>query len=754
MLLDNLNNDPSLNASTLLNNFIKDDEVISQFFNTDLSSKFYDVYSLKSDFQSSTNPLILSVNIQSLNSKFNELKIFINDLLKSNVPIDLIVLQETWNITYANMLELPGFQPLLYRNRNNMRGGGVGLYIRKGLNYKRKLELEQFQQKTFENIVVELSYPNKNILISNVYHSPNPPNNCTMSKHNGDFIEALDNHLSELVNFSKDSYVFLDSNIDMLKLNTSDLASEYLSTCISNGYLQLTCRATRIQGDHFSLIDHILTNTHDRKLINGTIVSDISDHFINFVQLDHQKSKVKARVVTKRNFTSENIQNFKNTLANINWHETLSSNSVDVAFESFWGVFSDLYQLHFPLTRKKFNKNCHRINDYMTAGLLISRKTKLELLKAAAGNRSGEAFQRYKRYRNLFNTLVRESKKNYFGTNLNLNKKNPKKTWDLLKEAANLNKTNDNVDKLMSGNTTINDPGQIAEQFNDYFVNIGTSISQSITHTNAKPEDFMPNLQNIIELDLGNISPTHICDIIKSLPAKNSLDSDGISANLLKKIANEISVPIAHVFNLSVVNGVFPSKLKRSRTVPIFKSGDPTQCDNYRPISLLSQLSKILEKIVSIQLTNHLDRNNLLYEHQYGFQRNKSTEHNLIHALNFIGKSLNANKFCIGVFFDLKKAFDVCSYDILIMKLERMGVKGIALNWFKSYLSNRTQFVDIAGSHSSDKNISTCILQGSILGPLLFLCYINDLFRVTQLLTLMFDDDTFCLKDGHLVQSK
>jgi len=161
---------------------------------------------------------------------------------------------------------------------------------------------------------------------------------------------------------------------------------------------------------------------------------------------------------------------------------------------------------------------------------------------------------------------------------------------------------------------------------------------------------------------------------------------------------------------------------------------------------LLSQLSKILEKIVSVQITNHLDRNNILYEHQYGFQRNKSTEHNLIHALNFIGNSLNDNKFCVGVFFDLKKAFDVCSYDILIMKLEKMGVKGIALNWFKSYLNNRTQFVDISGNHSSEQNILTCILQGSILGPLLFLCYINDLFHVSKALTLMFADDTFGLK--------
>jgi len=152
--------------------------------------------------------------------------------------------------------------------------------------------------------------------------------------------------------------------------------------------------------------------------------------------------------------------------------------------------------------------------------------------------------------------------------------------------------------------------------------------------------------------------------------------------------------------------------------------------------------------MVSVKLVNHLDLNKILYEHQYGFQRNKSTEHNLIHAVNYIAQAFNENKYCVGVFFDLKKAFDVCSHEILIMKLERMGVVGTALEWFKSYLNNRTQFVDINGTHSRERKIKISILQGSILGPILFLCYINDLFRITNLLTLMFADDTFSVKSG------
>ena len=226
-------------------------------------------------------------------------------------------------------------------------------------------------------------------------------------------------------------------------------------------------------------------------------------------------------------------------------------------------------------------------------------------------------------------------------------------------------------------------------------------------------------------------------------------DIDGISTKLLKSLAIELSWPLAHIFKLSLEVGIFPAKLKFSRTVPIFKSGSAELCDNYRPIALLSSLSKILEKMVSVQLINHLDRNKILYEHQYGFQRNKSTEHSIVHALNHIGKALNDNKYCIGVFFDLKKAFDVCSHDILLMKLSKMGVTGAALEWFKSYLSERSQLVDNNGNRSRLRKIKISILQGSILGPILFLCFINDLYRVTNLLTLMFADDTFTLNSNH-----
>ncbi len=155
--------------------------------------------------------------------------------------------------------------------------------------------------------------------------------------------------------------------------------------------------------------------------------------------------------------------------------------------------------------------------------------------------------------------------------------------------------------------------------------------------------------------------------------------------------------------------------------VPIFKTGNSELCNNYRPISLLSSLSKILEKIITTQLTNHLELNNLLYEHQYGFQRNKSTLHNLTHLTSYIYSSLNDIKYCIRLFLDLQKAFDVCSHTILLKKLCKYGINDNTYHWFASYLEDQKQHFDIEGYLSNESIFNISVIQGSILGPILFL---------------------------------
>ena len=217
---------------------------------------------------------------------------------------------------------------------------------------------------------------------------------------------------------------------------------------------------------------------------------------------------------------------------------------------------------------------------------------------------------------------------------------------------------------------------------------------------------------------------------------------------LLKAVAIEISSPLAHIFNLSLKKGIFPSALKLSRVVPIHKAGKTDLCDNYRPIALLSSISKILEKIVSLKLVNHLDYNKLLSPKQFGFQRNKNTEQNLLNVVNFISNAINQGKIFIGNFLDLKKAFDVCNHEILFKKLKSKGVRGKTLDWFKSYLQARRQIVDVNGHKSTEETIDMSVIQGSILGPTLFLIYIDDLPYSSLLETFLFADDTQGLMAG------
>jgi hypothetical protein len=220
---------------------------------------------------------------------------------------------------------------------------------------------------------------------------------------------------------------------------------------------------------------------------------------------------------------------------------------------------------------------------------------------------------------------------------------------------------------------------------------------------------------------------------------------------MIKFIGNETAAPLSHIFNLSLTSGEFPSKLKLCRVLPIFKAGNTLECDNYRPISLLSSISKILEKIVAQKLVNHLLSNDLLYPHQYGFLPKRSVEQNLLQIVNYVAQALDEGNFCIAVFLDLKKAFDVCDHEILLKKLFKMGIRGVAYKWFQNYLSGRSQFVDIGGNRSNPLNIDISVIQGSILGPILFLCYINDFYSATSLFSVLFADDTTGLGKGKIL---
>ena len=225
---------------------------------------------------------------------------------------------------------------------------------------------------------------------------------------------------------------------------------------------------------------------------------------------------------------------------------------------------------------------------------------------------------------------------------------------------------------------------------------------------------------------LFHTTESEIIKIIKSLKNTNSTGYDNFSTKFIKLSSSILAPALAKIINLAIDTGVYPSNLKIAKVIPIFKKGDKTLINNYRPISILSPINKIFEKILYARLIKYINKSNILYKFQYGFRKNHSTEHALIELVDQIRLSMNNNQMTCGIFIDLSKAFDTVNHNILLQKLEHYGIRGTALNLFKSYLSNRKQYVQIDKCKSQTLPITCGISQGSVLGLLLFILFTSE----------------------------
>ena len=280
-----------------------------------------------------------------------------------------------------------------------------------------------------------------------------------------------------------------------------------------------------------------------------------------------------------------------------------------------------------------------------------------------------------------------------------------------------------------------------------FFVNVGPDLAKKINvPDNIDVTDYLKKSQ-VNSLFLKPTTEEEILDIVKKSEDKNSTDSDDLSMLTLKKVFLSICSPFTNICNKSLSNGVFPNNMKIAKVIPLFKSGENDIFTNYRPVSLLSQFSKILEKLVDRRLDSFFDKHKILVEQQYGFRKARSTSMAITQLIEDITNANEEKKFTAGVFIDLKKAFDTIDHSLLLKKLDHYGVRGVSNDWLRSYLSDRKQYVSFNSLKSDLMSISCGVPQGSILGPKLFILYINDICNVSKLLQfVLFADDTniFC----------
>ena len=359
-----------------------------------------------------------------------------------------------------------------------------------------------------------------------------------------------------------------------------------------------------------------------------------------------------------------------------------------------------------------------------------------------------ELLLKYKKKKNEITSLIRKSKKLYYNEYFAKNSSNMKKLWaginQIVNKKGNSNDTPVCIEIDNDGNVnTIVDPKGIANAFNTHYTTVAEKILRKRKyHGNKSYKAYLKNANSQTFMMKPTV-PVEIEDIISNLDTSKSTGPNSIPQQLIKSIKKSISIPLSNLFNMSFSQGSCPDFLKISQVIPIFKKDSKLVVANYRPISLLSNINKILEKLMFNRLYSFLESNKCIYDLQFGFRQKHSTNHALLSMTQQIKDTIDNGNIAIGVFVDFQKAFDTVNHKILLGKLEHYGILGVANKWFSSYLHNRKQYVSIGNTNSDTKTISHGVPQGSVLGPLLFLIYINDLHKCIHFSTTRyFADDT------------
>ena len=536
-----------------------------------------------------------------------------------------------------------------------------------------------------------------------------------------------------------------DFNINLLDYASHTPTSDFVNNFFSHSLLPCIHHPTRVSEYSASVIDNIYTNATNATITSGNILMQITDHFPQFFILRNAQINHNKLESFKYDYTTFNENEFHNDFNQIDF-AYLENNDIDVniKFDRFLKDLTSLTNKHAPIKKRSRKEMKLKDKPWINSKIQKMMRIRDRILQKLKKQQTDDNLKLYKKFRNRVSNELKESKARYYHNFFSTNSNNMKKLWSGIKTIISHKSSTSaafNKIKDKAGNVT-SDPCKITNIFNDFFVNVANDITKKIPMTPKFPLDYLSNRISS-SLFLTPVTLIEVNDIINILNPSKSVGPNSIPIKLLKIIGSSVSPLLALLVNQSFQSGIFADKLKIAKVVSLFKKGNLELPSNYRPISLLPIFSKLFEKLMYKRLYRFLEIHKALYSLQFGFQENHSIDHALVSLTEAVRNTLDNRRFGCGIFIDLQKAFDTVNHKILLLKLEHYGIRGCALEWFRSYLSERKQYVSVNGSNSNLLSITCGVPQGSVLGPLLFLIYINDLPNVSKKLNFyLFADDT------------
>ena len=709
-----------------INNDIDDDDNEDNI-EINMNCKYYGTEDfIQSKFKEEKHFSVFHLNIHSIERHIEELRVVLQML---NHKFDLICISESkiqsGNTPKVN-LNIDGYQTPV-GTPTEAKKGGVLIYVKEGINYKPRPDLNIYKQKELESYFVEIINPNeKNSIVGVIYRHPcmNP------QTFNDEYLKPLTTKLGKE---NRTTYLTGDFNLDLLKTSNHAPTFDFLEIMMTQLILPSITIPTRMNPINNSLIDNIMTNNIHPNLKSGNLTIGISDHLPSFIVVPrkNQSHLPKKHNLYKRDIKNFDRENFILDFLQIDWDKELSNN-VNEAAATFFQLMNVLIDRYIPLkkiTQKEYKRKYKPwITDIVVNKIKEKNNILSKITKCKDQTRKEELKNQFKALKNEVTQITRTNKKNYYENYFTKHKDNLSKTWKGIKEIISLKtKNSDYPSCIIDNGNTITDPTEIANKFNNFYTSIADNILTKRKYNGNKSyRDYLTNPLDI-SMALYACDETEVKNLLTSLNPKKASGPNSIPTTVLHLLANDICKPLSVIFNLSFNSGEYPDMLKMATAIPIFKKDSKLIVSNYRPISLLSNINKILEKLMFTRVYEFLEKHKCIYKLQFGFRSKHSTNHALINITETIRSALDSKKIAAGIFVDLQKAFDTVNHEILIQKLNHYGVRGTVNKWFLSYLTNRSQSVSILGFESDILPIKHGVPQGSVLGPLLFLIYINDL---------------------------